>query len=193
MSSSNGTYLPALFSSNLKDVNFCCFVTNKEQCNARKRAQEAGVKDYFISAKDKTREQFEEELTALLRQHNVDLILLVGFMRIFSPLFTKNFPNAILNIHPSLLPAFEGGMDKDVHAAILNRGCKVSGATLHFINEHVDSGPIMLQEAVKISPNETSETLKVKVQEVEQKMLIEAIEIFRDKRFRVDGNIVKLI
>ena len=92
-----------------------------------------------------------------------------------------------MNIHPSLLPAFAGGMDKDVHQEVLSYGCKVTGCTLHFVDESVDGGPIILQKEVKVEENETSERLKEKVQKAEQEIIVKAIKLYSEGRLKVEG------
>ena len=98
-----------------------------------------------------------------------------------------------MNIHPSLLPAFAGGMDKNVHAAILEHGCKVTGCTLHFVDEGADTGPIVVQKATKVEEDDTVDALKEKVQKLEGEALIEAIELFRDKKLRIKGRVVHIL
>lgn len=189
MSSTNGTDLPALFSAPLKDINFNCFITNKKNCGAHIKAKKFKIKDYVIEDKG---EKFDKKAIKIIKKNQSDIILLVGFMKILSTDFLSNFPNAILNVHPSLLPAFAGIKDKNIHEQVLQRGCKISGATVHFVNEKVDSGPILLQECVKISIDETPDSLKTKIQKIEQKMLIKALEIIRDKKYKFENEIVKV-
>lgn len=98
-----------------------------------------------------------------------------------------------MNIHPSLLPAFAGGMDLDVHRAVLDYGVKVTGCTLHFVDEGVDTGPIILQKPVKVDEDDTPETLKSKVQKAEQEIILEAIKLFKQGRLRVEGRRVRIL
>lgn len=192
LASTNGTDLPALFDAKISGAEFSCLLTNIENCGAREKAKKWGIPDFFITAKGRTREEFDREAVTLLREKEIDLVLLIGFMRILSPYFVENFPNAILNVHPSLLPAFAGGMDSDVHAEVLKKGCKVSGATVHFVSAAVDEGPIALQKCVPIAYGETAQSLKEKIQKVEQALLISAVKLFRDGGFEFIDHIVKI-
>jgi len=187
-SSTRGTVLPEVFdlqNTPEKNIEFV-FFTNVENCEARKKAEISGIPAFFVNPKkenpeisgeiiQKTREEFDTEIIEILQKENVDFIFLIGYMRIISGVFVNAFSQKILNIHPSLLPAFAGGMDNDVHSAVLDAGCKVSGATLHYVTEEVDAGKIFAQKSCEISEDETPESLKGKVQKLERKMICEAI------------------
>jgi len=125
-------------------------ISNKANAFALERAKNHGIKAVFIESKGKEREQYDKEIAKTLDENNVDLILLIGYMRILSPWFVRKYRNRVMNIHPSLLPAFAGGMDKDVHQEVLNAKAKVTGCTLHFVDESVDGGKIIMQKKVKI-------------------------------------------
>lgn len=177
LASTNGTILPAIW-ENLKDdssAEFVVLVSNREQCGARKKAEEKGIPSIFVGAKGKTREEWDAEVLSIFRDYGVELVILVGFMRILSPVFVRAFPQKILNVHPSLLPKFAGGMDSDVHFAVLQSGETESGATIHFVDEGVDTGVIVLQKSVAISSDETPESLKAKVQKIEGEIFAESI------------------
>lgn len=174
------------------EANIAVLISDKADAYCLERARNSNIEAVFISAKGKTREQFDAEAISVLEKHNVDLILLIGYMRFLSPLFVEKYRNKIMNIHPSLLPAFAGGMDKNVHQEILNHGVKVTGCTLHFVDEGADTGPIILQKAVLVSENETVDSLKEKVQKMEQETIIEAIKLFAEERLKVDGRIVRI-
>ncbi|MBI2130875.1 phosphoribosylglycinamide formyltransferase, partial [Candidatus Woesearchaeota archaeon] len=128
------------------------------------------------------------EISGILDRHESDFILLIGYMRFLSPWFVNKYRWKILNIHPSLLPKFAGGMDIDVHRAVLDAGEKVSGCTLHFVDEGADTGPIIMQKEVTISENETPDTLKEKVQKAEQEVILKAIDLFDKGKIKVKGN-----
>jgi phosphoribosylglycinamide formyltransferase-1 len=128
----------------------------------------------------------------LLTENRVNLVLLIGYMKLMSSWFVKKWRNKVMNIHPSLLPMFAGGMDKNVHEQVLEYGCKVTGCSLIFIDEGADTGPIILQKAVYIDEGETVDSLKQKVQIAEQEIIIKGIELFRDKKIEVVGRKVKL-
>lgn len=189
-SSTRGTDLQAVMDA-LKDgelagVELSFVLSNKEGCFALQRAHEQGFQTYFISPKRKTREEYDGQCLELLKRHQVDLVFLIGYMRVLGLELVREYKNKILNVHPSLLPSFPG-MDLDVHQAVLDYGCKVTGCTVHLVDEGVDSGPIVIQRAVKIAEGETTETLKEKVQAEEKIAVIEAIRLFRDGKARVEG------
>lgn len=162
-------------------------VSNKKDAYALERAKNYGIKAIFIDSKHKEREAFDKEVAKVLDKNKVDLILLIGYMRILSPWFVKKYKNKIMNIHPSLLPKYPGGMDLDVHAEVLKNKEKVTGCTLHFVDESVDGGPVILQKEVKIDENETIDTLKQKVQRSEQEIIVKAIDLFEKGKIKVEG------
>ncbi len=139
-------------------------------------------------AKGKDKEQYDKELSKILDENKVDLILLIGYMRFLSPWFVNKYKNKIINIHPSLLPKYAGGMDKDVHAEVLKNKEKVTGATLHFVDEGADTGPVILQKEVKIEKNESVDTLKEKVQKAEQEIIVKAVDLYSKGKIKVKGN-----
>ena len=122
----------------------------------------------------------------------MELVLLIGYMRILSPEFVEEWENRIMNIHPSLLPAFAGGMDLNVHEEVLKRGVKVTGCTLHFVDKGTDTGPIILQEPVRVEEDDTPESLKKRVQSAEQKILVEGIKLFQEGKLEVREGRVRI-
>ena len=163
-------------------------ISNKADAYALERARNHKIKAVFVDSKNRKREQFDKEIARILDENKVDLILLIGYMRILSPWFVKKYKDMIMNIHPSLLPKYPGGMDLDVHIEVLKNKEKVTGATLHFVDESVDSGPIIMQKEVKIEQNETPGTLKAKVQKAEQEIIVKAIDLFEKGMIKVKGN-----
>ncbi len=188
LASTNGSILPSIFSAALPGVEYCVFVTNKKACGAREKAKRFGVPDYYINPEGMSREEWDAEVVKILQEYNVDLVLLVGFMRILSPVFIQSFSGRILNVHPSLLPKFAGGMNADVHRAVLEAGETETGSTIHFVTEEVDGGPIFLQEKVDIVPDETVSSLKEKVQDVERVLFPEAIQKFQQERSHTEND-----
>jgi len=168
-------------------------VIGNKECYALERAEKHGIKNVLIESKGKGREEFDKEVAKVLEDNGVELILLIGYMRYLSEWFVDKYRNKIMNIHPSLLPAFGGGMDKDVHKEILDHGCKVTGCTLHFVDEGADTGPIILQKAVQISEDETVESLKEKVQEAEAMVILKAIKLFEEGKLKVEGRKVRIL
>ena len=167
-------------------------ISNKQDSYALERARNHNIKSIFIESKGKEREQYDKEVAKVLDENNVELILLIGYMRIVSPFFVKRYKNRIMNIHPSLLPKYAGGMDKDVHAEVLKNKEKITGATLHFVDEGKDTGPIILQKEVKIENNETIDSLKEKVQKAEQSIIIKAIDLYSKGRIKVQNHKVEI-
>ncbi|MBI4143488.1 phosphoribosylglycinamide formyltransferase [Candidatus Woesearchaeota archaeon] len=153
-------------------------ISNKADAYALERAKKHGIKAVFIESKGKHREEFDKEVARELDKNKVGLILLIGYMKILSPWLVRKYKNRIMNIHPSLLPKYAGGMDIDVHAEVLKNREKETGATLHFVDENVDTGQIILQKKVKVEKNETVESLKSKVQKAEQEIIIKAVDLF---------------
>ncbi|MBR9690879.1 phosphoribosylglycinamide formyltransferase [Candidatus Woesearchaeota archaeon] len=174
------------------DSKIVCLISNKEDCGAMQRAKDNNIEAIFIDGKGKEREEFDKEVYAELEKRNVDLILLIGYMRYLSPWFVQKTLNKVMNIHPSLLPAFAGGMDKGVHESILDWGCKVTGCTLHFIDEGADTGPIIIQKAIPIEEDETVDSLKTKIQKLEVEAFLEAIKLFAEGKIKVEGRIVRI-
>ncbi len=170
------------------DAEIVCFISNKQDCGAVQRARDNNIEAIFIDPQNKSREEFDAEVMKVLEEKKVDLVFLIGYMRILSTEFVQKWGNKTMNIHPSLLPAFAGGMDKNVHQEVLKAGVKKTGCTLHFISEQADAGPIILQEEVKIEPNETVDSLKAKVQAKEQEVIVEAVQLFAEGRIKIENN-----
>ena len=178
LGSTNGTDLQVIIESiKAKKLNAIVnvVISNKKNAYILKRGQNHGLPSIFINHKNKKRESFDSELTLTLKKYNVEFILLIGFMRILSSSFCKRWRHKIINVHPSLLPKYSGGMDMNIHEQVIKNGDKESGCTIHFVTEKLDKGPILIQKKCKVNTNETPETLKVKVQELEGNAFIEAI------------------
>ena len=167
-------------------------VSNKKDPYALEMAKNNNIKAVFLDSKGKDRETYDKEIAKVLEQNNVELILLIGYMRFLSQWFVNRYKNRIMNIHPSLLPKYAGGMDRDVHAEVLKNKEKVTGATLHFVDEGTDTGPIILQKEVNIEENETVGTLKEKVQKAEQEIIVKAIDLYEKGKIKVEGGKVKV-
>ena len=168
-------------------------ISNKEDAYIIERAKKHNIEAVFIDSKGKKRKEFDREVNSTLERYNVDLILLIGYMRILSPGFVNKWNNKIMNIHPSLLPAFAGGMDKEVHAKVLKSGVKETGCTLHFVAEDVDAGPIIMQKKVEIDKNETVDSLKEKVQKAEQEVIVKALKLYEAGKVKIEGSKVKIL
>ena len=160
------------------DAKIEIVISNKKEAYILERAQKYNLKNAFIDSNGKSREQYDAEVLEELKKYQIDLILLIGYMRILSPVLVKEYKDKILNVHPSLLPAFAGGMDKNVHEEVLKSGVKETGCTIHLVDEGVDTGKILLQKKCSIESDETIETLKNKVQKLEGEAFIEVINNF---------------
>lgn len=182
--SGGGTNLQALIDANLQAGEIALVVSSRPGVYALERASQAGIPSLVIAKKGSTQEAFEEKLRAALEEYNIDLIVLAGFLTILSEDFTRRYPRRILNIHPSLIPAFcgEGYYGLRVHEAALRRGVKLTGATVHFVNEIPDGGEIVLQKAVEVLPGDTPEILQRRVmEEAEWKLLPQAVELVSEE------------
>lgn len=184
--------IDALESGKLKGIEISFVLSDKKDAYILERAKKHKLNAIFLDPKGKKREEYDKEVDALLSKNNVQLILLIGYMKLMSDWFVNKWRNKVMNIHPSLLPMFAGGMDKNVHEEVLKHGCKVSGPTLIFIDEGADTGPVILQKAVDIEEGETVDSLKEKVQKAEQEIIIKGIELFRDNKLKVEGRIVRI-
>ena len=181
LGSTNGTDLQFIFNAideGKLDANVSVVISNKEDSYILKRAQAHNTQNVFISHKNKDREDFDSEMTMVLKEHSVELILLIGFMRILSSKFCNQWNGKILNVHPSLLPKYAGGMDTNVHEEVLKNNDKETGCTIHLVTDKVDKGPIVIQKKCLVDSDDTIESLKSKVQNLEGAAFLEAIPLF---------------
>ncbi len=181
--SGGGTNLQALIDAEksgiIKSGEITLVISNNADAYALTRAANAGIKTAVVSKKELGKEVFEEKICELLEENGIDFIVLAGFMVILSEKFTKKYDKRIINVHPSLIPSFcgEGFYGLRVHEAALQYGVKVTGATVHFVNEIADGGEIIMQKAVEIKEGDTPEILQKRVmQEAEWKILPAALE-----------------
>jgi len=184
LGSTNGTDLQSVLDAINKkiiDATVNIVISNQENAFILKRASNNGIKSRFVSHKNKTRKEFDREVTCVLENHNVELVLLIGFMRILSREFCQRWQDKILNVHPSLLPKYAGGIDTNVHKEVLKNGDNKTGCTIHFVTEEIDAGPILVQKSCKVTPDDTIESLKEKVQCLEGQAFIEAINLIKNK------------
>ena len=185
LGSTNGTDLQAILDAidqKLIKASVSIVISNKKNAYILERAKKHGVNTQYIRHKGKSRQEFDQEVTNLLNKNEVDLILLIGFMRILSDEFCHNWRDKILNVHPSLLPKYAGGMDTNVHEEVLANGDTETGCTIHFVTEEVDGGPILVQKSCKVGPNDNIDTLKKRVQALEGQAFIEAINLITNKQ-----------
>ena len=166
-------------------------ISNKPGAGGLDRARAAGIETVTIVHRDyPTREAFEEVLVRELQQRGVSLICLAGFMRLLGRTFLDAFPNAILNIHPSLLPSFPG---VDAQKQALDHGAKVAGATVHFVTGELDGGPIIQQASVAVDDDDTPETLAARILEVEHRIYPEAIGLVLNRGWTIEGRRFKAV
>ncbi len=185
MVSGGGTNLQALIdaerSGTIKSGNICLVISNNPNAYAITRAANADIPSVIITKKEYgTQEAFENKIIEALEENNIELIVLAGFMSILSASFTSRYPRRIINVHPSLIPSFcgKGFYGLKVHEAALQKGVKVTGATVHFVNEIPDGGEIILQKSVSVKRNETPEGLQQKVmRQAEWVILPRAVEL----------------
>jgi len=171
-------------------------LASKPDAYILERAKQNGIETGVLVRKDySSTEEYSDKLIEILKEKEIDLVVLAGFMTITSESFTKAFENRIINVHPALIPSFcgKGFYGLHVHEAALARGVKLSGATVHFVNEVCDGGPIILQKAVGVKEGDTPETLQRRIMEqAEWKILPEAVSLFCQGRLEVNGSTVNI-
>ena len=185
LGSTRGTDLQAILDAQaagtLPGAEVNIVISNRPQAYILERAQQAQVEALVIPSKGRKREEFEKELLLELQKRQIDLIVLIGFMRILTPSFVEHYPDRIMNIHPSLLPKYSGGMNMNIHEEVLKNGDTVTGCTLHYVTSTVDEGPIIMQKEVPVESGDTPESLKDKVQVAEQQVLVQGIIKFAEQ------------
>jgi phosphoribosylglycinamide formyltransferase-1 len=161
-------------------------ISNRADAYGLERARRHSIPAIVIPHKNfSSREIFESELVTVLKKHGVELVVLAGFMRVLSPFFIRLFPQRIMNIHPGLLPSFPG-----THAQrqALERGVRIAGATVHFVDEETDHGPIIIQAAVPVYPDDTEETLSARILMQEHRIYPQAIQLYAEERLTLQGS-----
>ena len=158
------------------------------------RAKNLNVVSHAFELKEfDNKAAYEEAIVKLLDDHQIDLVCLAGYMKIITPGFVEAYPNAIINIHPALIPSFCGAgfYGMHVHQAVIDYGVKVTGATVHFVNEVADGGPVIMQETVAVADNDTPESIQQKVLKIEHELLPQAVKAFCLDQLSVEGRLVK--
>ena len=191
--SGNGTNLQAIIDAvkaGRIPARIALVVSDNKDAYALERAKKAGIETLILDKKGfKTREDFDKEVARHLKKKDVKLVVLAGFMRLVSPWLIGEYKNAIINIHPALLPSFKGTRGiKDA----LEYGAKVTGVTVHFVDEELDGGPIILQKALEVKEDDTEETLLARVHKEEHGIYPEAIKLFVEGRLKIEGRKVKI-
>ena len=195
--SGGGTNLQAIIDAidnGIIDGKIELIISSKKDAYGLERGKKAGIESLFIDPSGLDHVEYSQRLEEKFRRKDLDLIVLAGFLKILSKDFVEEFGNRIINIHPSLIPSFCGMKfyGDRIHKAVLDSGVKYSGATVHFVNEKADEGPIILQEVVEVDFDDSLESLKDKVLKVEHKLLVEAIKLFCEDKLRIIGNKVKI-
>ena len=198
LASGGGTNLQALIDEIEKGGihgEIVLVLSDKKDAYAQKRAEKHGISSVCIHKKDYSDvAAFHQAMMDCLIKAEVELVVLTGFLSILSEKLVRHFEGRIINIHPSLIPAFcgKGFYGQKVHQAVLDYGVKLTGATVHFVDEETDSGPVILQEAVKVEQEDTAETLSQRVLKVEHKLLPEAVKLYCEGKLDIKGRLVHI-
>lgn len=196
--SGGGTNLQALIDEVEKgNINgeISVVISDKKGAYGLERAEKHGIKTIALNRKDyKNKTEFTKALMDELLKNDIELIVLAGFLTILGSEFIEKYKYRIINIHPSLIPAFcgEGFYGQRVHSAVLEYGAKITGATVHFVDEGADTGPVILQESVPVMEDDTPETLAARVLKVEHKLLPEAVKLYCDGKITIEGRKVRI-
>jgi len=189
--SGNGSNLQAIIDEKIASCEIALVISNKPDVYAIKRAQSNNISVEIINNKNfETREEFERQLIKSLDSRGIELIVLAGFMRVLTPLFVRHYKNRIINIHPALLPSFPGvGAAKQA----LEYGVKYSGCTVHFVDDGVDTGPIILQAIVSIGDSDTEQTLLERIHKEEHRVFPEVVRLFCEGKIKIEGRRVIIL
>ena len=176
--------IEAVQSGEIPNSGIAVVISDRMDAPGLEKAKERGVETVVIERQGRTRQEHDAEIIAELRARGVELICLAGYMRLLSPGFIRSFPNRIVNIHPSLLPSFRG---LDAQKQAVDYGAKVSGCTVHFVDEDLDNGAIILQRTVEVMDDDTTETLSVRILAQEHVAYVEAIKRIAAGNLKIDG------
>jgi phosphoribosylglycinamide formyltransferase 1 len=174
----------------IPNAEIAIVLSNREAAPGLQKAVERKIPAKAIPSKGLEREAYDKLVVAALKEANIDLVCLAGYMRLLSPHFVSAFPNRIINIHPSLLPAFPG---LESQRQAIEHGAKFSGCTVHFVDQNLDAGPIILQACVPIEDNDTPDTLGERILKQEHRIYTEAVKIVLEGRYRIEGRRVRVI
>jgi len=179
----------AIESGFIKNGRIVVVISNKEKARGLAIAKQRGLDAIFVDPQGKTREDYDREIVKILKEREVDFVLLAGYMRILSPFFVENFKNRILNIHPSLLPSFRG-----LHAQrqAVESGVRFSGATVHFVTNKLDEGPIIVQSVVPVLRGDSEESLSRRILNTEHKIYPLAVKLLTENRIRIEHGKVEV-
>ena len=189
--SGGGTNLQSLI-DNIGDINakIEIVISNRKTAYGLERARLNNIDTLYLNQKDyESVEAFNNEIIKELTKRNIDLVVLAGYLKILSRRFIETYKNRIINVHPSLIPSFcgDGFYGLRVHEEAINYGVKISGATVHFVTEDTDAGPIILQDTVKVEDDDTAESLQKKVLQIEHKLLPKAVKLFCEEKLYIEN------
>ncbi len=198
LASGSGTNLQAIIDSCERgeiDGDVVVVISNVPEAYALERARKHGIDAFAFPNKGLTREAHEADIVSCLEQHQADLVVLAGYLRMLTPLLINKYVGRLMNTHPALLPSFGGkGMHGlNVHQAVLDYGCKVSGCTIHFVTPDVDGGPIIAQKSVPVLEADTAETLQERILKEEHRLLPRAIQLFAQGKLKMEGRKVHVL
>lgn len=182
--SGNGSNLQSIIDKTANGyllINLAVVISNKDNVKALERAKKHKIPGYFIDHRDISREEHEKRIIKILRKYKVDLVVLAGYMRLLTPYFIKKYKKKIINIHPSLLPSFPGTQG---YEDAFNYGVKISGCTVHFVDEGIDTGKIILQKVNYLKENDTLESFKKRGLKIEHMALPEAIKLWSEEKIK---------
>lgn len=193
LASGGGTDLQSIVDASEKgmiDAEVVVVISDNKEAFALKRAEKHGIPAYFVGPNGKDKAKHEKEIDSILEEAQVDLIVGAGYMRVLKPSFVKKWYGKLINIHPALLPSFKG---TDGQGDALDYGVKISGCTTHFMDEKMDHGPIILQAAVKVHPDDDRDKLAARILEVEHQILPRTVQLFAQNRLKINGRKVKIL
>jgi phosphoribosylglycinamide formyltransferase-1 len=193
LASGRGTDLQSIIDASemdMIDAEVVVVISDNKDAYALKRAEMHNIKAFFVDPQGKNQDEHEKEIDIILEDNRVKLVVGAGYMRVLSPSFVKKWYGKLINIHPALLPSFKG---TNGQGDALNYGVKISGCTTHFMDEHTDHGPIILQAAVKVLPGDDRDKLAARILEVEHQILPRTVQLFAEGRLKIEGRKVKIL
>lgn len=193
LASGGGTDLQSIIDASEKgmiDAEVVVVISDNKESFVLKRAEKHGIPAHFVDPKGKDQDKHEKEIDSILENAQVGLIVGAGYMRVLTPSFVKKWYGKLINIHPALLPSFKG---TDGQGDALDYGVKISGCTTHFMDEKMDHGPIILQAAVKVHPDDDRDKLAARILEVEHQILPRTVQLFAQNRLKINGRKVKIL
>ena len=191
--SGSGTNLQSIIDhieSGKLDARIVLVFSNRKDAPALERARNRGLKAEALEPISNDREIYDRQVIKVIDAHRPELLVFAGYMRIVTPAFVNHYPDRIINIHPALLPAFPG---THAQAQALHYGVRVSGCTTHFVRAEVDAGPVIMQESVRVEPDDTEETLTARILEKEHQILPASIQLFAEGRLKIEGRRVRIL